>query len=65
MQLKMNDMLGLKQEYDECLKKCLCLELIQIKDIQITADKQAYLEVRATRSSFTQAKLSSNILFIG
>lgn len=32
MQLKMNDMLGLKQQYDKCLKKCLCLEMVQIKD---------------------------------
>lgn len=28
MQLDKNDMLGLKQEYDQCLKKCVCLELV-------------------------------------
>ena len=32
MQLDKNDMLGLKQEYDQCLKKCVCLELVQIKE---------------------------------
>ena len=31
LQLNKNDM-GLKQEYEECLKKCVCLELVQIKD---------------------------------
>jgi hypothetical protein len=29
--LNKNDM-DLKQEYEECLKRCLCLELVQIKD---------------------------------
>jgi hypothetical protein len=28
MQLDKNDMLGLKQEYDQCLKKCVCLEMV-------------------------------------
>jgi hypothetical protein len=36
MQIDKNDILGLKQEYDKCLKKCLCLELVQIKDFYQT-----------------------------
>lgn len=31
LQLNKNDMY-IKQEYYKCLKKCVCLELIQIKD---------------------------------
>lgn len=35
LQLSKHD-IALKQEYDQCLKRCVCVELIQIKDfIQI------------------------------
>ena len=70
--------LELKQQYEDCLKKCICLELVQIKEFHIgTLDSRdsesasnqhgKYLEVRTTRPGFAAAdnKLSSNILFIG
>ena len=38
LQLSKHD-ITLKQEYDQCLKRCVCVELIQIKDfLQIQPD---------------------------
>jgi len=74
MQLNKNDM-ALKQEYEDCLKKCVCLELVQIKEYtgnkpdseaeRQQSSKATYLEVRTTRSSAANNSLSSNILFVG
>jgi len=73
MQLNKNDM-SLKQEYEECLSRCICLELVQIKDMVQCAPEPGQpasgnlqLEVRSTRtqSSGTLNKLSSSILFLG
>ena len=59
--------MDLKQEYEDCLKKCICLELVQIKDFHIgnmdtrsssqidssgNASHGKYLEVRTTRAGF-------------
>jgi len=40
LQLNRNDM-TLKQEYEECLKKCICQELVQIKDFICNESKEA------------------------
>ena len=40
----------LKQEFEECLKKCVCLELVQIKDFvsnQESAGQEAIMEATA------------------
>ena len=64
----------LKQDFEDCLKRCICIELIQIKDFYENAAEGAaaqgssqmlrHLEVRTTRGT-AAAALGSNIIFIG
>jgi len=40
IQLNRNDMM-LKQEFEECLKKCVCVELVQIKEFYVNNESLA------------------------
>ena len=61
MENESSDKLALKQEYDKCLKKCVCLELVQIKDFYQSNQETTlgssqkggskHLEVRTTTKS--------------
>ena len=62
----------LKQEFEECLKRAICIELIQIKDFYMTTSEgqssKGHLEVRSTRGSSAltgEQRLSSGLIFIG
>mmetsp|Transcript_39027 Transcript_39027/g.59433 ORF Transcript_39027/g.59433 Transcript_39027/m.59433 type:complete len:148 (-) Transcript_39027:6-449(-) len=78
MELEKNE-LKLKIDHRECLKQCVCLELIQIKDFRVITANTAnsgpggdnmggiYMEIKTTRPSEAAIdnKLASNYLIVG